>query len=104
MRRGHKLLNAAGFTLFELMVTVAIVGIVSSVAAPNLFRQMSRYRLNNATTQMVWNLRALRMQAISQHHQVTVTFTDDHVYTIWTDRNDERRVGKECRSRWSPYH
>src|SRR2546425_6497183 len=23
---------------------------------------------------------------------------------IWTARSEERRVGKECRSRWSPYH
>ena len=22
----------------------------------------------------------------------------------WTGRSEERRVGKECRSRWSPYH
>src|SRR2546430_1501496 len=22
----------------------------------------------------------------------------------WTVRSEERRVGKECRSRWSPYH
>ena len=22
----------------------------------------------------------------------------------WTMRSEERRVGKECRSRWSPYH
>ena len=28
-------------------------------------------------------------------------------YTIrrcWETRSEERRVGKECRSRWSPYH
>ena len=24
--------------------------------------------------------------------------------TIYFDRSEERRVGKECRSRWSPYH
>src|SRR5215204_7411204 len=23
---------------------------------------------------------------------------------VWTSRSEERRVGKECRSRWSPYH
>ena len=23
---------------------------------------------------------------------------------ILSDRSEERRVGKECRSRWSPYH
>ena len=24
--------------------------------------------------------------------------------TLLTGRSEERRVGKECRSRWSPYH
>ena len=24
--------------------------------------------------------------------------------TVWMERSEERRVGKECRSRWSPYH
>ena len=24
--------------------------------------------------------------------------------TVIGDRSEERRVGKECRSRWSPYH
>src|ERR1044072_9284087 len=34
----------------------------------------------------------------------------DHIYTVRMDnpdnltRSEERRVGKECRSRWSPYH
>ena len=23
---------------------------------------------------------------------------------VWRSRSEERRVGKECRSRWSPYH
>ena len=25
-------------------------------------------------------------------------------YFSWVVRSEERRVGKECRSRWSPYH
>ena len=25
-------------------------------------------------------------------------------YQMQVDRSEERRVGKECRSRWSPYH
>ena len=30
----------------------------------------------------------------------------DILLTFWLvdDRSEERRVGKECRSRWSPYH
>src|SRR3989475_13210076 len=27
-----------------------------------------------------------------------------HVDHFWSARSEERRVGKECRSRWSPYH
>ena len=26
------------------------------------------------------------------------------LYSTITRRSEERRVGKECRSRWSPYH
>ena len=26
------------------------------------------------------------------------------MFFIKPDRSEERRVGKECRSRWSPYH
>ena len=29
----------------------------------------------------------------------TIVYEDDAI-----DRSEERRVGKECRSRWSPYH
>ena len=26
------------------------------------------------------------------------------IKSVETNRSEERRVGKECRSRWSPYH
>src|SRR5688572_33118294 len=48
---------------------------------------------------------------------VCVSFEDAEAYALWysrqtghryrlpnSDRSEERRVGKECRSRWSPYH
>ena len=28
----------------------------------------------------------------------------DENYNLIKSRSEERRVGKECRSRWSPYH
>ena len=36
-----------------------------------------------------------------------VVVADDYtgaVETAAAERSEERRVGKECRSRWSPYH
>src|SRR5258707_4624621 len=37
-------------------------------------------------------------QAASPEHTVTI------LREIIKERSEERRVGKECRSRWSPYH
>ena len=31
-------------------------------------------------------------------------FADSNLIEIFGGRSEERRVGKECRSRWSPYH
>ena len=36
---------------------------------------------------------------------VNIKFTEGNCYgLIGANRSEERRVGKECRSRWSPYH
>ena len=42
---------------------------------------------------------------------ITFTFESGNIYGLYgrnasgkTTRSEERRVGKECRSRWSPYH
>ena len=36
---------------------------------------------------------------------INLTINDDeNAAIINTTRSEERRVGKECRSRWSPYH
>ena len=32
-----------------------------------------------------------------------ITEAEEHISDL-KDRSEERRVGKECRSRWSPYH
>ena len=32
------------------------------------------------------------------------SYIDGDMYVFMDTRSEERRVGKECRSRWSPYH
>ena len=38
--------------------------------------------------------------AITSANNLLAALIDNHIY----HRSEERRVGKECRSRWSPYH
>src|SRR2546422_10926196 len=36
--------------------------------------------------------------------ELEIARQEDHRHAAAPDRSEERRVGKECRSRWSPYH
>ena len=38
------------------------------------------------------------------HHSGALNIPVDEIEKIKDSRSEERRVGKECRSRWSPYH
>src|SRR5574341_1964511 len=46
----------------------------------------------------------VNFKAADDDGNVTVIHTPSTQPTTTTDRSEERRVGKECRSRWSPYH
>src|SRR3712207_8906451 len=53
---------------------------------------------------------ALRQGDLRSHaDEARLGFRDGRLERAWVDaeqqvRSEERRVGKECRSRWSPYH
>ena len=57
-----------------------------------------------------WNLFMGRVQlraiANSQHSKGELNGRNDMFFAsdMYGKRSEERRVGKECRSRWSPYH
>ena len=53
------------------------------------------------------NLETLRAADAIVREELTAAGQDEHIWqcpVILTTRSEERRVGKECRSRWSPYH
>ena len=41
---------------------------------------------------------------LSDDTDIIVCYREDQGYVDIPMRSEERRVGKECRSRWSPYH
>ena len=49
-----------------------------------------------------WN--RLESPDINPHTYVNLIFGKGGKNMQWRKRSEERRVGKECRSRWSPYH
>ena len=40
----------------------------------------------------------------NEYPDADCTLEYDQAWKLLVSRSEERRVGKECRSRWSPYH
>ena len=79
-RKKH--LTESGFTLSEVMITTAIVGILSSVALPNYLNQVNRSRQNEAAA------------TVSQVKTTIATYSDEFglLPTSWNDLNDINAV------------
>lgn len=68
---------AKGFTLVELMVTIAVAVILVSLATPSFVRMLAADRMANETNELVAGLNAAKSEAIRRGTAVTVRARDD---------------------------
>jgi type IV fimbrial biogenesis protein FimT len=63
-----------GHTLAELMVTLAVMGIISALALPNFLTLNSNERASSVTEEIASELRLARQLAITHRDRVRITF------------------------------
>ncbi|MBA4176327.1 MAG: prepilin-type cleavage/methylation domain-containing protein [Leptothrix sp. (in: Bacteria)] len=73
---------ALGFTLIELMVTVAVLAVGLALAAPSLSTQIANYRLRSAAEGVLGGLNFARAEAVRRNSNVS--FTLDASGAGWT--------------------
>ena len=64
----------AGFTLVELLLVTAVLGIMAAVAMPQLGRAVEAYRLGMAVREMERELQTARVKAVTANRPVRVLF------------------------------
>jgi len=78
-----------GFTLIEIIVAFAVLGIVASIAVPGLLSQMPKWRLNGAARQVMGDLMAARMKAVAENNRFRIFFLNDHQYEMLDDDDND---------------
>jgi prepilin-type N-terminal cleavage/methylation domain-containing protein len=92
MRTGIVRMDSRGFTFAELMLVVAIIGILSVLAAPTLFAYIQTSALQAGARELVTAINLGRQLAITRNTTVCVEVTGTNIRlrtggclgTIWT--------------------
>ena len=67
--------NPQGFSLIEVMFTIAIVGISTTIAIPSYLSWMPKYKLKGAAQVLYSSMQKAKMAAIKSNTTVSLNFT-----------------------------
>lgn len=65
--------NNSGFTIMELLTAIAIIGIVSAIAVPNLIAWRANQQLGSSVREVLAVINGSRVDAVKNNATVTVT-------------------------------
>jgi len=73
----------SGFTIIELIIVIAILGILTAVGVPNFLSWLPKYRLKSAARDLYSNMQLAKMAAIKANGNCSVTYSSNpDQYTV----------------------
>ncbi|MDE4454484.1 prepilin-type N-terminal cleavage/methylation domain-containing protein [Psychrobacter sp. DAB_AL62B] len=74
-------MTSSGFTLIELMVTIAVLAIIVSIAAPNISNQLANQRVKSTTATLANALKEAKVESIIRRQNLTFTYNNNGTNT-----------------------
>ncbi len=65
---------SSGFTLIELMVTIAVLAIIAGIAAPNISTQLANQRVKSTAATVANALKEAKVESIIRRQNITVLY------------------------------
>jgi type IV fimbrial biogenesis protein FimT len=84
--------SVGGFTIIEIMIVIAIIGIMVGIAAPNFMDYLKSRRLSGAATQLYVDLMNARQQAVTENKKIVVEFVNNNQYQFVRDNDKSETV------------
>jgi len=69
-------MNSSGFTLIELMVTIAVLAIIVSIAAPSMNTQFANQRVKSTSATIANALKEAKVESIIRRQNITVLYDE----------------------------
>ena len=81
-----------GFSLFELLVVIAVIAVVSAIVTPNIISWRSNAKLRGAAGNLKGDLEMSKARAVRERTPVTVTFTATNYQVTYTDKDGNAKI------------
>jgi type IV fimbrial biogenesis protein FimT len=89
--------DSSGFSFMELMVVIAMIGILSAVALPGLLRALPEQRLKNAARNLYADMQRARLLAVRENRPISVRFNNGDNFYYFDDNDDSGFTAGEFR-------